>query len=666
MKISSNNEIPDFRGCTTLTKLEIESTSESSLVDLNRRLKEFFSTIFEIKTCVIIRDSSGIHNLEFFHPRLSIRGSCEYNDDSYSLVLSGNDHLRSLFSDSSNVSIAGNSLIVKNQALCRENLEKFMRSTKSVVASPELQPECFDSETKIEVFPLATSIIFQVDQISDNFNLNCATAFLDFANSKFKVLNLLNGNCVNNLCELKNCEPNTTYACKGENTKKNSTEPIVISLPFITTLNEQTDLLKMTLRESEGDIDVTWSAEGLMKTSREDFFLLAAEMCSGNQNDFVRKFLSRQIFNPANKTDRLGFTHVYNQIGVEDSSSIIGGLKCDTCYEVSIHACTKANIVLCRKLASKEISTLKESDNFNLIVKVSFNAFLLVLLLILVLVRNFREKRKNRQEQGEPMIVIDSGKWEIERERIVQMYLIGRGNYGEVYKGYILPNDQEVVAIKTVKLEKSGDMSDEQFLEKKLDMETSFIDEVRRMTKLDAHHVIKLKGFWLRDKPLMALMEYMEHGDLKTFLLRHKMLSPSIQRSTNDYLQMPIVQRTCEELNSKIRPLTHMALEIADGMAYLERAKFVHRDLAARNCMVSSDFTIKIGDFGLTRFTDTMNYYRTRSSWDKPYRWMAPESLANEKFNSKSDVFSYGIVLWELATFGDRPYPVRFLVNAFC
>jgi serine/threonine protein kinase len=99
-------------------------------------------------------------------------------------------------------------------------------------------------------------------------------------------------------------------------------------------------------------------------------------------------------------------------------------------------------------------------------------------------------------------------------------------------------------------------------------------------------------------------------------------------------------------------------------MAYLEKMKFVHRDLAARNCMVSADFTVKIGDFGLSRFVDASNYYTLQTQTNLPYRWLAPESLKDCKFSSKSDVFSYGILLWELVTFGEIPYPVRlFNVN---
>ena len=171
------------------------------------------------------------------------------------------------------------------------------------------------------------------------------------------------------------------------------------------------------------------------------------------------------------------------------------------------------------------------------------------------------------------------------------------------------------------------------------------------MTKFDSCHIMKLKGYWLKDKPYLMVMEYAKHGDLRTFLLKNR-------ENYCEYLANVYVNIPEESSHPQLRPLNHMMLELADGMAYLESIGFVHRDLAARNCLVTSDLTVKIGDFGMSRFTDTSNYYMLMTSKKVPYRWLAPESLKIGKFSSKSDVFSYGVLLWEIVTMGETPFPV--------
>jgi hypothetical protein len=280
---------------------------------------------------------------------------------------------------------------------------------------------------------------------------------------------------------------------------------------------------------------------------------------------------------------------------------------------------------------------------------------------IIFLIKRYRVFKMRNQDLK--MIHIEDDAWKIKRERIDQMYSIGKGNFGEVFKGILLDEEDssrnEIVAIKMMKLKNEGGLSDDEFLVKRLEIETNFVKEAQTMTKFDSNFILKLKGFWLQDKPYMMVMEYAEHGDLRTFLLKHRanLEQTEAPEASSPYITVSEMMRLLDD-KPKLRPFHHMALEIADGMAYLENMRFVHRDLAARNCMVTSDFTVKIGDFGLSRFTDTSNYYMPLEQREVPLRWMAPESLKNGKFNSKSDVFSFGILLWELVTLGDNPYPV--------
>jgi hypothetical protein len=307
-----------------------------------------------------------------------------------------------------------------------------------------------------------------------------------------------------------------------------------------------------------------------------------------------------------------------------------------------------------------------ESHRYKRFILITVSTLILFVMIIIIFTAFLLSKRfriNKMRNQDSSVFYVDDKAWHIERERIDQIYSIGKGHFGEVFKGLLMSEQEETgsetVAIKTMKLEKEEGMSDSEAIEMKAKMEKSFIQEAHTMSKFDSNFILKLKGFWLQDKPYMMVMEYAEHGDLRTFLLKHRIFFIAPKTIINqNYFNMQEPVEVQDASLPKLRPFHHMALEIADGMAYLENMRFVHRDLAARNCMVTSDFTVKIGDFGLSRFTDTSSYYILESQKNIPYRWMAPESLKNGKFSSKSDVFSYGILLWELVTLGESPYPV--------
>ncbi|CAG2060043.1 unnamed protein product, partial [Timema podura] len=102
--------------------------------------------------------------------------------------------------------------------------------------------------------------------------------------------------------------------------------------------------------------------------------------------------------------------------------------------------------------------------------------------------------------------------------------------------------------------------------------------------------------------------------------------------------------------------LLSVALQISAGMCYLASQRFVHRDLACRNCLVGSGLTVKIADFGMSRDIYTCDYYKIGGSRLLPVRWMSPESVLYGRFTLESDVWSYGVVLWEIYSMGKQPY----------
>ncbi|KAK7574112.1 hypothetical protein V9T40_011303 [Parthenolecanium corni] len=219
--------------------------------------------------------------------------------------------------------------------------------------------------------------------------------------------------------------------------------------------------------------------------------------------------------------------------------------------------------------------------------------------------------------------------WEVPREYLTLLKQLGRGTFGSVHEGILQPNNVQC-AVKTV----SAIGEDENMIFLK---EATLMKEFHR-----AHHIVKLMGVVSKGTPVYVIMELMERGDLKSFLLRY-----GHQYCVDDSKTLP------ESMVLK------MAAEIADGMAFLEAKKFVHRDLAARNCMVAANNSIKIGDFGLARDIYETDYYRKGDKGTLPIRWMAPESIRDGIFTSNSDMWSYGVVLWEITTLAQMPYHPR-------
>nr|UTM63729.1 Insulin-like receptor [Riptortus pedestris] len=227
--------------------------------------------------------------------------------------------------------------------------------------------------------------------------------------------------------------------------------------------------------------------------------------------------------------------------------------------------------------------------------------------------------------------VYEPDDWEVARSRVELLGEIGQGSFGMVYEGRLYSTDgsaEQLCAVKTVNVQ----AADRDRIE--------FLNEASVMKAFNTHHVVKLLGVVSQGQPTLVIMELMRRGDLKSYLRSHR--PDSIE---NPNATPPSLKR-----------ILRMAAEIADGMAYLAAKKFVHRDLAARNCMVAEDLTVKIGDFGMTRDIYETEYYRKGSKGLLPVRWMAPESLKDGIFTSYSDAWSYGVVLYEMATLASQPY----------
>ncbi|KAG7487618.1 hypothetical protein MATL_G00025470 [Megalops atlanticus] len=170
-----------------------------------------------------------------------------------------------------------------------------------------------------------------------------------------------------------------------------------------------------------------------------------------------------------------------------------------------------------------------------------------------------------------------------------------------------------------------------------------FLKEIKIMSRLKDPNIIRLLAVCICSDPLCMITEYMENGDLNQFLSRHE---------PEDQMALLSNAPTVSYSN-----LQYMATQIASGMKYLSSLNFVHRDLATRNCLVGKNYTIKIADFGMSRNLYSGDYYRIQGRAVLPIRWMSWESILLGKFTTASDVWAFGVTLWETLTFcKEQPY----------
>lgn len=356
----------------------------------------------------------------------------------------------------------------------------------------------------------------------------------------------INVNATTNVYTVTDLEPFSLYvfyimACNGENYGKPLCSAVVQTVGK-TTKNDKNDMSQVSVEPLKNlDLKVSWQPP-----VKPNGAVLAYNLFYGQRDEHLKN--QKACFGPHTTETNLTLRAGYYYISIQ-TVSLAGPTSYVTTVQISLSAVSLGSVWIAIIILLVLLTSVFSFCGYNYVRARRFD--------------NFRMVAHVNPDYHSVLYKIDE--WQMDRDDLEVGTLLGQGSFGTVYYGRIKSKNLPC-AIKTVKEESTQELV------------TKFLEEAQNMKGFtEGPHVIKLYGVVTRTSPPMVAMELMERGDLKKYLLKMR------ETSTGSV--------SCNEIY-------RMAIEIADGLAYLASRKFVHRDLAARNCMVAMDRTVKIGDFG--------------------------------------------------------------------